>query len=75
MAAIERPAGREVAIAKAWVSDAYSRVCAVAHQCHGAIGFTKEHDMQLYSRRAKAAEVAFGDSDHHLETVATAIGL
>ncbi len=69
------PAGREVAIAKAWVSDAYGRVCAVAHQCHGAIGFTKEHDMQLYSRRAKAAEVAFGDSDHHLETVATAIGL
>ena len=69
------PAEREVAIAKAWVSDAYSRVCAVAHQCHGAIGFTKEHDMQLYSRRAKAAEVAFGDSDHHLETVATSIGL
>jgi alkylation response protein AidB-like acyl-CoA dehydrogenase len=69
------PAEREVAIAKAWVSDAYGRVCAVAHQCHGAIGFTKEHDMQLYSRRAKAAEVAFGDSDHHLETVATAIGL
>ena len=69
------PAEREVAIAKAWVSDAYSRVCAVAHQCHGAIGFTKEHDMQLYSRRAKAAEVAFGDSDHHLEAVATAIGL
>ena len=69
------PAEREVAIAKAWVSDAYSRVCAVAHQCHGAIGFTKEHDLQLYSRRAKAAEVAFGDSDHHLETVATAIGL
>ena len=69
------PAEREVAIAKAWVSDAYSRVCAVAHQCHGAIGFTKEHDMQLYSRRAKAAEVAFGDSDHHLEAVATSIGL
>ena len=69
------PAEREVAIAKAWVSDAYSRVCAVAHQCHGAIGFTKEHDLQLYSRRAKAAEVAFGDSDHHLEAVATAIGL
>ncbi len=69
------PAEREVAMAKAWVSDAYRRVCALGHQSHGAIGFTKEHNMQLYSRRAKAAELAFGDSDFHLETVAKAIGL
>ena len=69
------PAEREVAITKAWVSEAYRRVCALGHQCHGAIGFTKEHNMQLYSRRAKAAELAFGDTDLHLETVAEAIGL
>ena len=69
------PADREVAMAKAWVSDAYARVCAVGHQCHGAIGFTKEHNMQLYSRRAKAAELAFGDTDFHLEHVAQSIGL
>ena len=69
------PSQREVAIAKAWVSDAYRRVCALGHQCHGAIGFTKEHNMQLYSRRAKAAELMFGDSDLHLETVAKSIGL
>ena len=69
------PAEREVAMAKAWASDAYRRVCALGHQCHGAIGFTKEHNMQLYSRRAKAAELAFGDSDLHLETVAQLIGL
>jgi alkylation response protein AidB-like acyl-CoA dehydrogenase len=62
-------------MAKAWVSDAYRRVCALGHQCHGAIGFTKEHRMQLYSRRAKAAELQFGDADLHLETVARAIGL
>ena len=69
------PAENEVAMAKAWVSEAYRRVCALGHQCHGAIGFTKEHNMQLYSRRAKAAELAFGDSDFHLEAVAEAIGL
>ena len=69
------PAQREVAMAKAWVSEAYRRVCALGHQCHGAIGFTKEHNMQLYSRRAKAAELAFGDADHHLEAVAQQIGL
>ncbi len=69
------PADREVSMAKAWVSDAYQRVCAIGHQCHGAIGFTKEHDMQLFSRRAKAAELMFGEADHHLETVASAMGL
>ena len=69
------PADREVAMAKAWVSDSYKRVCALGHQSHGAIGFTKEHNMQLYSRRAKAAELAFGDSDLHLDKVAEIIGL
>ncbi len=69
------PSGMEVAAAKAWVSEAYRRVCALGHQCHGAIGFTKEHNMQLYSRRAKAAELAFGDADLHLEKVADSIGL
>ncbi len=69
------PARREVAMAKAWVSDAYQRVCALGHQCHGAVGFTKEHDMQLYSRRAKAAELMFGDAEFHIEAVASAMGL
>ncbi len=69
------PAEREVAMAKAWVSDAFHRVCMTAHQCHGAIGFTKEHDLQLYSRRAKAAELMFGDAEHHMEAVASAVGL
>ena len=69
------PADREVAMAKAWVSEAYQRVCGLGHQCHGAIGFTKEHDMQLYSRRAKAAELMFGDADFHIEALASAMGL
>ena len=69
------PAEREVAMAKAWVSDAYHRVCMTAHQCHGAIGFTREHDLQLYSRRAKVGELMFGDSEHHMEAVASAVGL
>ncbi len=71
----ELPSTMEVAMAKAWVSDGYRQVCALGHQCHGAIGFTKEHDLQLYSRRAKAQELAFGDGDFHREVVAQAIGL
>ena len=65
---------KEVSMAKAWTSDAYRRVCALGHQIHGGIGFTKEHDMQLYYRRAKAAELAFGDGDYHRELVAQQLG-
>lgn len=68
-------AATETAMAKAWVADAYGRVCAAAHQVHGAIGFTKEHDLQLYTRRAKAAEPLFGDAASYRERVAAAIGL
>ena len=60
-------AQREVAMAKAWISPAYRRVCGTAHQCHGAIGFTKEHDLQLYTRRAKVHELTYGDANHHKE--------
>jgi len=63
-------AAAEVSMAKAWVSDAYQRVCGLGHQVHGAIGFTREHDLQLYSRSAKAAEISFGDGDYHREKVA-----
>jgi alkylation response protein AidB-like acyl-CoA dehydrogenase len=59
------PAEREVSVAKAWVSGAYQRVCATAHQCHGAIGYTKEHDLQLYTRRAKVQELSYGDTNFH----------
>ena len=69
------PAAMDVAMAKSWVSDAYARVCALAHQCHGAIGFTREHDLQLYTRRAKGAEVAFGGAEYHRQAVATEMGL
>ncbi|MQG84445.1 MAG: acyl-CoA dehydrogenase [SAR202 cluster bacterium] len=68
-------AQKEISIAKAWVSDAYRRVCAIGHQSHGAIGFTKEYDLQLYTRRAKAQELAFGDSSYHREIVAQQLGI
>jgi alkylation response protein AidB-like acyl-CoA dehydrogenase len=66
---------REVSMAKAWVSEAYQRVCIEAHQIHGGIGFTKEHDLQLYFRRAKKSELAFGDGTYHRELVAQQLGL
>ena len=62
------PSQREVSLAKAWTSQAFGRICATAHQCHGAIGFTKEHNLQLYSRRAKGMELAYGDVNFHKES-------
>ena len=67
------PAQREISIAKAWISQAYRRVCATAHQCHGAIGFTKEHDLQLYTRRAKVQELGYGDANYHKEVAMASI--
>ena len=61
------PAQKEVAMAKAWIGPAYRRVCGTAHQCHGAIGFTKEHDLQLFTRRAKVHELTYGDANYHKE--------
>lgn len=68
-------AAKEIAMAKAWTSDACRRVCAQAHQIHGGIGFTKEYDLQLYFRRAKQGEVFYGDADIQREVVAQEIGL
>lgn len=65
----------EVSMAKAWVSDAYRRVCALGHQVHGAIGFTREHDLHLYLRHAIASELTFGDADHHRGLLAGTLGL
>lgn len=68
-------AAKEVSMAKAWVSDAYQRVCSSGHQIHGAIGFTEEHDMHLYLRHAKASELAFGDGDYHREQLCQQLGM
>jgi alkylation response protein AidB-like acyl-CoA dehydrogenase len=57
-------------VAKALASDAYRRVAASGIQVHGGIGFTWEHDMQLYFKRAKASEVAFGSANFHRERIA-----
>jgi alkylation response protein AidB-like acyl-CoA dehydrogenase len=69
------PCTKEIAIAKAWTSQASQRVVALAHQIHGAIGVTIEHDLHYYTKRAKAAELAFGDANFYREVVAKEMGL
>jgi alkylation response protein AidB-like acyl-CoA dehydrogenase len=69
------PATKDVAVAKAWINEAYKFVTERAMQCHGAIGTTRDHDIGLYYRRAKAGELAFGDTDFQKELVARSIGI
>lgn len=69
------PATLDVAVAKAWTGEAYGRVALLAHQIFGAIGFTMDHDIHLYYRRAKAGEVVFGDGDFQRAIVARELGL
>jgi alkylation response protein AidB-like acyl-CoA dehydrogenase len=64
----------EAAITKAWVSDAYYRVVTLGTQAHGGVAIIEDHDMPLFYRRAKAAELAFGDARFHRKTVASKLG-
>jgi alkylation response protein AidB-like acyl-CoA dehydrogenase len=58
-----------VSMAKAAASDMYRKVAGTGIQLHGGIGMTWEHDLQLYFKRARASEVAFGDATWHRERV------
>jgi alkylation response protein AidB-like acyl-CoA dehydrogenase len=72
----DRPAAsRDVSMAKAMASDAASLVARKALQCHGAIGYTVEHDLHLYLKRTWALSRAYGDAPYHRDRVGRAIGL
>lgn len=64
-----------VSMAKAYVSDAYRRVSGAGIQLHGGIGFTWEHDLHLYFKRAQSGEVTFGDATWCRELAARRLGL
>jgi len=51
--------------AKVWCSDASRRVMASALQVHGGIGFTWEHDVHLFLKRAQLDQMRFGDAAFH----------
>lgn len=60
-------------VAKAYTSSAIAALTSEALQVHGGIGFTWEHDLHLYHRRAKANQVLFGDTYLHHERLAAAL--
>ena len=56
--------------AKVWCADAGRRIMASGLQVHGGIGFTWEHDLHLYLKRAQLDQVTFGDAAVHRERLA-----
>jgi alkylation response protein AidB-like acyl-CoA dehydrogenase len=61
------PAGNEVSMAKAQAGMLSRLATEAGHSIFAGISFTIEHDMQLYSARAKIAEANLGDTEYHLD--------
>lgn len=66
---------KHVSRAKHAASYLIPETCWTAHQCFGAIGFTWEHDLHLYTRRALSWAAEFGDSGWHADRLANALEL
>jgi alkylation response protein AidB-like acyl-CoA dehydrogenase len=63
---------RAVSVAKAYVSEAITRLSGEALQLHGGIGFTWEHDLHLYLRRSRTLSLLYGTATDHRELLCAA---
>ena len=66
---------KEVAMAKAWVSESYRQITSLGLQIHGGMGFTADCDIQLYCKQALVDSIDFGDTNLHRQRVAQESGL
>jgi acyl-CoA dehydrogenase len=66
----EARVARLASAAKARCSDAFVLVGNEGVQMHGGIGMTDEHDVGFFLKRARAAEVTFGDAVFHRDRIA-----
>jgi 3-oxocholest-4-en-26-oyl-CoA dehydrogenase beta subunit len=69
------PCEKEIAMAKAWSSDAYKKGTWIAQQLHGGVGFTEEYDLHLFYKHAKASELSFQDAFFYRSRVADQLGI
>ncbi len=63
----------EIAAAKLRANLAVETATAVAHQVHGAIGFTREHDLRHFTQRLLAWRSEFGSDRHWSEALGQAV--
>jgi alkylation response protein AidB-like acyl-CoA dehydrogenase len=61
---------RAASLAKARCSDAYMLIGNEGVQMHGGIGMTDEHDIGFFLKRARAAQLSFGDAAWHRARIA-----
>jgi alkylation response protein AidB-like acyl-CoA dehydrogenase len=70
LASNDPEASLAASMAKAWCSDASRRVMATGMQVHGGIGFTWDHDIHLYLKRAQLDASSVGTASWHRERIA-----
>lgn len=68
-------ARRDVAMAKAMAGEAAQRVARTAIQCHGAMGYSFEYDLQLYAKRTWALAAAWGTTAEHRAVYGDELGV
>ena len=66
---------KEIHALKAQANEQYKFISERGVQIHGGVGTTREFDIALFYRRAKASEYIMGDSDYHWEKLAVALGM
>ena len=62
-----------VSFAKVYATRAADTAARVALQCHGAIGYSWEHDLHLWMKRVWALATAWGTTAEHEECVAAQV--
>ncbi|MFC1848018.1 acyl-CoA dehydrogenase family protein [Chloroflexota bacterium] len=64
------PGDMEVAIAKAWTSEAHEFVCRSAHNVFGGAGYTYDSTLPLYTKRGKVAQLYLGEPAYYRKQIA-----
>jgi acyl-CoA dehydrogenase len=65
----------EASALKAQTNEQYKFISERGVQIHGGVGTTREFNIGLFYRRAKACEYVLGDTEYHYEKVAQALGM
>ena len=59
----------EIACAKLRANQAAGEAASIAHQVHGAIGFTREYDLQRFTRRLWSWRSEYGNERHWADAI------
>lgn len=69
------PSNKEVAMTKFYAYEAYRETTTQGHQILGGTGFMKEHNMQLFFRKALAVQATLGAPEIQKEVISKELGI